>query len=87
MNFKKITSITIYCSSSNKISESYKKEAKKIGFFLGQKKIKLIYGRGSNGLMGEVARSVKEKNGDAKNEESNEESKTKRGNEKRSSPP
>ena len=63
MNFKNITSITIYCSSSNKISVSYRKEAKKIGFFLGQKKIKLVYGGGSNGLMGEVARSVKEKNG------------------------
>tara|TARA_B110000014_G_C19825205_1_gene428053 strand:+ start:89 stop:637 length:549 start_codon:yes stop_codon:yes gene_type:complete len=63
MNFKKITSITVYCSSSNKISISYKKQAKKIGFFLAQKNIKLVYGGGSNGLMGEVARSVKEKNG------------------------
>ena len=55
MKLNKIRSITVYCSSSNKISKSYKKQAKNIGNLLSNKNIKLIYGGGKNGLMGEVA--------------------------------
>ena len=63
MKIKNIKSITVYCSSSNKISKKYKKQAKNIGIFISKKKIKLIYGGGKNGLMGEVARGVKENKG------------------------
>ena len=63
MIIKNIKSITVYCSSSNKISKKYKKQAKNIGIFISKKKIKLIYGGGKNGLMGEVARGVKENKG------------------------
>ena len=59
MKLKLIKSITIYCSSSNKINKKYIFMAKKLGVYLANKKIKLVYGGGSNGLMGEISRSMK----------------------------
>ena len=59
MKLKLIKSITIYCSSSNKINKKYIFMAKKLGVYLANKKIKLVYGGGSNGLMGEISKSMK----------------------------
>ena len=59
MKFQSIKSITIYCSSSNKISKTYKKLANNLGLYLAKNNINLVYGGGSNGLMGEVAKSVR----------------------------
>tara|TARA_B100001750_G_C15246512_1_gene465601 strand:+ start:116 stop:661 length:546 start_codon:yes stop_codon:yes gene_type:complete len=58
MKLKYIKSVTVYCSSSNKIDKSYFNIAKKLGVYLAQKKINLIYGGGSNGLMGAISESV-----------------------------
>ena len=59
MKLKSIKSITIYCSSSNKINKKYLHLAKKLGTYLALRKINLVYGGGSNGLMGEISKNVK----------------------------
>ena len=60
MKLQSIKNITIYCSSSNKINKKYFKIAYNLGKYLSSKKINLIYGGGSNGLMGEIARSMQQ---------------------------
>mgnify|MGYP003305910919 CR=1 FL=1 len=45
-------SIAVYCSSSNKVDDTYKEEAKKVGNLLAKKGIRLVYGGGNMGLMG-----------------------------------
>ena len=57
-------SIAVYCSSSNKINDEYKDEARKIGSMLAQKKIKIIYGGGNMGLMGILSNSALDSGGD-----------------------
>ena len=57
-------SIAVYCSSSNKINDEYKDEARKIGSLLAQKKIKIIYGGGNMGLMGILSNSALDSGGD-----------------------
>ena len=47
-----IKSLTIYCSSSEKLDQKFYDLAEKIGFFLGQNQITVIYGGGNIGLMG-----------------------------------
>ena len=59
MKFHSIKSITIYCSSSNKISKRYRKLAYNLGLYLAKNNINLVYGGGSNGLMGEISKSVR----------------------------
>ena len=51
-------SIAVYCSSSNKVNDEYKDEARKIGSLLAQKKIKIVYGGGNMGLMGILSSSA-----------------------------
>jgi len=58
----KIKSLTIYCSSSNNLEQEYYNLAKEVGFFLGEKKITIIYGGGNVGLMGQVS-NIAKKNG------------------------
>ncbi len=57
-------SIAVYCSSSNKVNDEYKDEARKIGSLLAQKKIKIIYGGGNMGLMGILSNSALDSGGD-----------------------
>ncbi len=57
-------SIAVYCSSSNKINDEYKDEARKIGSLLAQKKIKIIYGGGNMCLMGILSNSALDSGGD-----------------------
>ena len=54
-------SIAIYCGSSNKIDDEYKKEAIKVGTLLAHKKIRIVYGvrylaQGDVGLVRDAAR-------------------------------
>ena len=51
-------SIAVYCGSSNKVDTKYREEAKKVGKFLAQNKIQLVYGGGNMGLMGDIANSA-----------------------------
>ena len=53
-----IKSLTIYCSSSNKLSPEYYNLADNIGKFLAKKSITIIYGGGKVGIMGKVSNSA-----------------------------
>ena len=53
-----ITSIAVFCGSQSGINPLYQQQAKELGKYLGENKIRLIYGGGSKGLMGAVADSV-----------------------------
>ena len=52
-----IKSLTIYCSSSETLTQDYYDLAEKIGNFLAKKSIQIIYGGGNAGLMGKIANS------------------------------
>jgi len=51
-------SITVYCGSSDKIEEKYLEVARNLGLLLAERGIQLVYGAGSTGMMGEVARAA-----------------------------
>lgn len=57
-------SIAVYCSSSNKVDDIYKEEAKKVGNLLAKKEIRLVYGGGNMGLMGVISNSAINSGGD-----------------------
>ena len=57
----KIKSLTIYCSSSVKLDQKYYDLSKKIGNFLGQNQINIIYGAGNIGLMGKLSNAALKK--------------------------
>ena len=59
-------SIAVYCSSSNKISKTFNDEVSKIGKLLAQEKLKIIYGGGDMGLMGELSKSATQAGGEVK---------------------
>jgi uncharacterized protein (TIGR00730 family) len=50
-----VQSVCVYCSSSNKLSNIYKKAAIDLGTILGRNNIRLVYGGGKRGLMGILA--------------------------------
>ena len=52
-----IKSLTIYCSSSEELTQKYYDLAEKIGIFLAKKSIRIIYGGGKIGLMGKISQS------------------------------
>ena len=52
-----IKSLTIYCSSSEELTQDYYDLGEKIGNFLAKKSIQIIYGGGKVGLMGKIANS------------------------------
>ena len=54
----KIKSLTIYCSSSQKIEKKFYKMTVEIAEIISKYKIKVIYGGGNLGLMGEIARTL-----------------------------
>ena len=45
-------SIAVYCSSSNKVDDIYKEEAKKVGNLLAKKGIRMVYGGGNPNCLG-----------------------------------
>ncbi|NJN79492.1 MAG: TIGR00730 family Rossman fold protein [Anaerolineales bacterium] len=48
-------SICVFCGSSDSVHTDYKTAAYNMGITLAQKEIRLVYGGGKTGLMGEVA--------------------------------
>ncbi len=53
-----ITSICVYCGSGSGANPRYAEAARALGKAMAQADIRLVYGGGGNGLMGEVARAV-----------------------------
>ena len=58
-----INSVCVFCSSSNSIGDVYFETAKNLGHKIGELGLDLVYGGGSIGLMGAVARATHEKGG------------------------
>ncbi|MBL4660364.1 MAG: TIGR00730 family Rossman fold protein [Alcanivoracaceae bacterium] len=56
-------SIAVYCSSSDIIHKDYFTSAQQLGEAMANNGFQLVYGGGITGLMGEVARSVKNNGG------------------------
>ncbi len=55
--------ICVFCSSRNEIHPEYFTAAREVGHELGRRRLDLIYGGATVGLMGEIARSVHEHSG------------------------
>ncbi len=58
-----IESITVFCSSSDRLAPAYRAAAEELGDCLSQEGLTLVYGAGSVGLMGVLARSTQRKGG------------------------
>jgi len=58
-----ISSVCIYCGSSDAVDPRYKAEARQLGTLLGENHLRLVYGGGGVGLMGEAARGAYEAGG------------------------
>lgn len=58
-----ITSVCVYCGSSDNVKESYRAAASELGRKLAERKIELVYGGGRVGLMGLTADGVVENGG------------------------
>ncbi len=56
--------IAVFCGSSIGFNNVYAKEAKKLGNYLAKNNIGLVYGGGKIGMMGALADSVLENNGE-----------------------
>ncbi len=63
-NIKQKKSLCVFCGSKNGNSSIYKEAAQKLGEQLAKNQIKLVYGGGSLGLMGELSKSVHKNNGE-----------------------
>ena len=57
-------SIAVYCGSSNKVNEKFRNEANRVGKFLASNSIKVVYGGGNMGLMGNIANSALKNDGE-----------------------
>ena len=55
-----VKSITIYCSSSDTLSNKYYQDAKEISKLISSFKISIVYGGAKVGIMGVVAKTAKE---------------------------
>jgi len=53
----KVKSLTIYCSSSEKLTSDYYNLSDELGVYLAKKSIKIIYGGGKSGMMGKISKS------------------------------
>ena len=56
-------SLTVYCASSPAIEASFARTARTVGRTLAERDIRLVYGGGSSGLMGEVATACRDAGG------------------------
>lgn len=63
MTIQPIESVCVFCGSGSGKNPRHGEAARRLGKDLGQAGIRLIYGGGGNGLMGEVARAVMENGG------------------------
>ncbi|MEM1086311.1 MAG: TIGR00730 family Rossman fold protein [Pseudomonadota bacterium] len=59
----KLTSICVYCGSSNEVRTDYLRLAQDLGRTLAQRDIRLVYGGGGVGLMGACARATHSEGG------------------------
>lgn len=57
-SINKIRNICVFCGSSTGKYSIYEETAEKLGKILGEKKIHLVYGGGSLGLMGKVSKAA-----------------------------
>lgn len=57
-------SICVYCGSADAVHVEYKKAARETGETLARRGIRVIYGGGKTGLMGELARGALESGGE-----------------------
>lgn len=55
--------VTVYCSSSSSIDPHFVETARAVGRTLAERNLTLVYGGGSTGLMGEVARATTDAGG------------------------
>jgi hypothetical protein len=58
--------ICIYCASSSKIHQDYFKATQRLAEVLAKEKIKVVFGGGSEGLMGHLADNILKLGGDIK---------------------
>jgi len=58
-----ISSVTVFCGSSNVVADKYYEAARELGHKLARRGWRLVYGGGSVGLMGVVARAAIEAGG------------------------
>lgn len=54
----RLESVCVFCGSSRGASASYQRDARQLGNLLAQRGLRLVYGGGNVGLMGEVADAV-----------------------------
>lgn len=60
---KQVKSIAVFCGSSDGKREEYAQYARSLGIEMARKGIALVYGGGNRGLMGVIARAVRENGG------------------------
>jgi len=60
----KMKRVAVFCGSSIGFNPIYAEEAKKLGHFLANRSIGLVYGGGKIGIMGTIADAVMEKQGE-----------------------
>jgi len=58
-----IKKIAVFCGSKGGNKKEYEEAARELGVLMAKKGIKLVYGGGNKGMMGAVANSVMENNG------------------------
>jgi uncharacterized protein (TIGR00730 family) len=61
---RKLVSLCVYCGSGSGKDPAFSEAARLLGTQMAQEKIRLVYGGGTIGLMGEVARAVLEYGGE-----------------------
>jgi uncharacterized protein (TIGR00730 family) len=61
----KINAVCVYCGSSGGSDPAFAQAAKTLGKLMAQSKVRLIYGGGSVGMMGTLARAVVDNGGQA----------------------
>jgi uncharacterized protein (TIGR00730 family) len=60
---KRIPTICVFCGSRHGVSPAHQEAARKLGTLIGSHGFSLVFGGGGVGLMGEVARSVRDEGG------------------------
>ncbi|MDR1476577.1 MAG: TIGR00730 family Rossman fold protein [Rickettsiales bacterium] len=58
LKFKKRFSVAVFCGASEGKSPKYAKAAREVGELIAANNMRLVYGAGGTGLMGELARAV-----------------------------
>lgn len=59
-----MSTVAVYCSSSNKVRASYKTAAERLGELIAERGVRLVYGDGGIGLMAAVAEGALRKGGE-----------------------